>query len=142
MTGCVSKLLSAILLSSLAIPALPVQAQLEPEPHPLDTFLQSILDFRQPTGIRGIIRFIDKDEQIVWLNWEQRSDDRPLFQGGWNDVPGEATLAVHPQDSSQISQLQAMSAGTSVEMVIQLDQEGRRRILTFRDRSVPPKVPL
>lgn len=37
---------------------------LEPEPHPLDTFLTDILNFQEPTGIRGTVRYIDKGEKI------------------------------------------------------------------------------
>ncbi|HNP95870.1 MAG TPA: hypothetical protein PKJ63_09575, partial [Cyclobacteriaceae bacterium] len=49
------------------------QAQLETEPHPLDTFIKGITNFSQPTGIRGTVRYIEKDRQTLWLNWEQRS---------------------------------------------------------------------
>ncbi len=120
----------------------PVNAQLEPAPHSLDTFLKGILDFHDPTGIRGSLRYIDKEEKIIWLDWTQRSDDRPLFIAGWTWVPGEATLAVHPTDPTQFDQLQQIPKGTAIEMVIQLDQDGHRRILSYQDLSLPPKVPL
>ena len=119
-----------------------VNAQLEPAPHPLDSFLTEILDFHDPTGIRGTLRYIDIEEQTIWLNWEQGSEDRPLFNTGWKLVPGDATLAVHPKNSEQFDELQQISKGTAIEMIIQLDQEGHRRILSFQDLSIPPKVPL
>ena len=34
------------------------------EPHPLDTFLTNILNFREPPGIRGTVRYIDKGEKL------------------------------------------------------------------------------
>lgn len=57
-------------------------------------------------------------------------------------MPGEATLAVHPTDPIQFDQLQQIPKGTPIEMVIQLDQDGHRRILSYQDLSLPPKVPL
>ena len=121
--------------------ALPVTA-LEPEPHPLDTFLTNILDFHEPTGIRGTVRYIDQAEHNLWLNWEQRSDDRPDFNYGWKLVPEDTTLLVYPNDSAQYAELEHIAKGTPIEMVIQLDAEGHRRILSYQDLSQPRKVPL
>jgi hypothetical protein len=115
---------------------------LEPEPHPLDTFLTNILNFQEPTGIRGTVRYIDKAEQNIWLNWEQRSDDRPLFDTGWKLVPEDTTLLVYPQDSAQYKELEQIARGTPIEMVIQFDQEGHRRILSYQNLSHPLKIPL
>jgi len=115
---------------------------LEPEPHPLDTFLTDILNFREPTGIRGTVRYIDKGELNIWLNWEQRSDDRPLFDTDWKLVPEGTTLLVYPKDFAQYQELEPMAKGTPIEMVIQLDAEGHRRILSYQDLSQPHKVPL
>jgi hypothetical protein len=115
---------------------------LEPEPHPLDTFLTNILNFQEPTGIRGTVRYIDKAEQNIWLNWEQRSDDRPLFDTGWKLVPEDTTLLVYPQDSAQYKELEQIARGTPIEMVIQFDQEGHRRILSYQNLSQPRKIPL
>ena len=119
-----------------------VNAQLEPEPHPFDTFLTDVLKFQDPTGIRGTLRYIDSEEQTIWVNWEQRSDDRPLFNTGWKLIPGEATLALHPKDPAQFNELQQITNGTAIEMIIQLDQKGQRLILSYQDLSIPPKVPL
>jgi len=123
-------------------PTVPLVVQAQTEPHPLDTFLTDILDFTIPTGIRGTIRYIDLDGPVVWLNWEQRSDEAPLFQTGWKIVPGEATLAVHPRASNPIVDLRALENGAALELIIQLDAEGKRRILSFRDMSQPHEVPL
>ena len=120
----------------------PTLAQLQPEPHPLDTFLTDILNFTRPTGIRGTVRYFDFDGPVLWLNWNQRSGDAPLFKTGWEAVPGEAILAVHPRDSDSIADLRTLRNGAAVELVIQLDSEGKRRILSFRTTSQPPKVPL
>ena len=136
-----SRLLGMVVVFGLVFSALPSTA-LEPEPHPLDTFLTDILNFREPTGIRGTVRYIDKAEQNIWLNWEQRSDDRPLFDTGWKLVPEDTTLLVYPQDSAQYQELELMAKGTPIEMVIQFDQEGHRRILSYQDLSQPPKIPL
>jgi len=120
---------------------LPVGA-FEPEPHPLDTFLTNILNVKKPTGIRGTLRYIDLEGTIIWLNWYERSDDRPFFQTKWMPVPGDATLAVHPTDLNQFNELRQFSKGSPIEMVIQLDPDGKRRILSYHDLSQPPKIPL
>lgn len=130
-----------ISLPGLLLPSIPATA-LEPEPHPLDTFLTDILNFREPTGIRGTVRYIDKGEQNIWLNWEQRSDDRPLFNTGWKLVPEGTTLLVYPLDPEQYKKLETIEKGTSIEMVIQLDEVGHRRILSYEDLSQPRKIPL
>ncbi len=117
-------------------------AALEPAPHPLDTFLTNILNFHEPTGIRGTVRYIDKAEKNIWLDWEQRSDDRPSFNDGWKLVPEGTTLLVYPQDVAQYQELEPLVKGTPIEMVIQLDPEGHRRILSYQDLSHGRKVPI
>ncbi len=136
-----SRFLGTVIVFGLAFSALPSTA-LEPEPHPLDTFLTAILNFREPTGIRGTVRYIDKAEQNIWLNWEQRSDDRPLFDTGWKLVPEDTTLLVYPQDAAQYQELETIAKDTPIEMVIQFDQNGHRRILSYQDLSQGRKVPL
>lgn len=117
-------------------------AQLETEPHPLDTFIKGITNFSEPTGIRGTVRYLEKDRQTLWLDWEQRSDARPLFETGWKFVPGEATLAVQPRDSEQWEKLLGLSKGLPLELIIQDDGKGHRHILSYQDISGPPKIPL
>jgi len=136
-----SQLCRMAVLLGLMTSALPATA-LEPEPHPLDTFLTNILNFREPTGIRGTVRYIDKAEQNIWLNWEQRSDDRPLFDTGWKLVPEDTTLLVYPQNPAQYQELEPMAKSTPIEMVIQFDKKGHRRILSYQDLSQPRKIPL
>jgi len=136
-----SRFLGMVVVFGLVFPALPTTA-LEPEPHPLDIFLTDILNFREPTGIRGTVRYIDKAEQNIWLNWEQRSDDRPLFDTGWKLVPEDTTLLVYPQDPAQYQELEPLAKGTPIEMVIQFDQKGHRRILSYQDLSQGRKIPL
>ena len=136
-----SRFLGMVVVFGIVFSALPSTA-LEPERHPLDTFLTDILNFREPTGIRGTVRYIDKAEQNIWLNWEQRSDDRPLFDTGWKLVPEDTTLLVYPQDPAQYQELKLMTKGTPIEMVIQFDQKGHRRILFYQDLSQPRKIPL
>jgi hypothetical protein len=115
---------------------------LEPAPHPLDTFLTNILNFREPTGIRGTVRYIDKGEKNIWLDWEQRSDDRPAFDTGWKLVPEGTTLLVYPQNATQYEEFESIEKGTPIEMIIQLDPEGHRRILSYQDLSQGRKIPL
>ncbi len=126
----------------LGLTAVIAHAQLETEPHPLDTFIKGITNFSEPTGIRGTVRYIEKDRQTLWLNWEQRSDARPLFETGWNFVPGDATLAVQPRDSEQWEKLSSLSKGLPLELIVQDDGKGHRHILSFEDISGPPKIPL
>lgn len=109
---------------------------------PFDDFLKDVLDFHEPTGIRGTLRYIEREEQIIWLNWEERSDERPLFQMGWKMIPGEATLAVHPSNDEQFAAIQQLPLGTALELIVQENEYGHRRILSYHDLSTPPKVPL
>ncbi|GJL62853.1 MAG: hypothetical protein NPIRA04_15070 [Nitrospirales bacterium] len=115
---------------------------LETEPHPLDTFLDNVLDFQEPTGIRGKLRYIEVEEEIIWLDWEARSNDGPLFKKDWQLIPGESTLAVHPTAASQFQKLQALPKGTPLELIIKDDGKGHRHILSFHDMTAPPKVPI
>ena len=136
-----SRFLGMVVVLGILISTSPATA-LEPEPHPLDTFLSSILNFREPTGIRGTIRYVDKAEKNIWLDWEQRSDDRPLFDTGWKLVPEGTNLLVYPMDAVQYQELEPLAKGTPVEMVIQIDQEGHRIILSYQDLSQGRKIPL
>ncbi len=136
-------LLPAALVAIVGLFCLPLlaMAQYDETPDPFDSFLKNVLNFEQPTGIRGTLRYIEQEEQIIWLNWAERSDDRPLFQSGWHMVPGDATLAVHPNNAEQFAELQQLAKGTPVEMVIQANEFGHRRILSYQDRTTP-KIPL
>ena len=130
-----------LLVVVLLVVLVPAPAVAQTEPHPLDTFLTDILNFTKPTGIRGTIRYIDFDGPILWLDWRQRSSD-PSFALGWHAVPGEAMLAVHPRQGDGILDLRSLRTGTAVELIIQLDSEGKRRILSFRPMSQPRDMPL
>ena len=140
-TPCRSRFLGMVVVLGCLLSA-STAAALEPESHPLDTFLKSILNFRKPTGIRGTIRYVDKAEKNIWLNWEGRSDDRPLFDQGWKLVPEGTTLLVYPRDAAQYQELEPLAKGTPIEMVIQIDQEGHRIILSYQDLSQGRKIPL
>ncbi|MYD31663.1 MAG: hypothetical protein F4201_06070 [Nitrospira sp. SB0677_bin_15] len=130
-----------LLILVLLVVLTPAPAIAQTEPHPLDTFLTDILNFTKPTGIRGTVQYIDFDGPVLWLNWHQRSGD-PSFEMGWHPVPGEAMLAVHPHDLDSIVDLRTLRKGTAVELIIQLDSDGKRRILSFRRMSEPRDVPL
>jgi hypothetical protein len=138
------KVLIMGIVSVVGLSVLPLlaTAQYDEVPDPFDTFLKNVLDFQKPTGIRGTLRYIEPDEQIIWLNWQERSDDRPLFQSGWLAVPGDATLAVHPENAEQFAALQQLSKGTALELIIQADPHKNRRILSYRDMGTSPKIPL
>ena len=133
-------MLALVLLVVLA-PA-PTLAQHQTEPHPLDTFLTNVLNFTNPTGIRGTIRYIDlrRTGPLVELASTRRRS--AVIRNGMAHGPGEALLAVHPHPSESIVDLRALRNGTAVELIIQLDSHGKRRILSFRAMSRPPDVPL
>lgn len=57
-------------------------------------------------------------------------------------MPEDTTLLVYPQDSVQYKALEPMDKGTPIEMIIQFDQKGHRRILSYQDLSQPRKIPL
>ncbi len=136
-----SRFWSMVMVLAMITSAIPAHA-LEPAPHPLDTFLTNILNFREPTGIRGTIRYIDKAEKNIWLDWEQRSDDRPNFNEGWKLVPEGTTLLIYPQDARQYDELKPIAKGTPIEMIIQIDPDGHRRVLSYQDLSHGRKVPI
>lgn len=130
-----------LLVAVLLVVMTPAPTLAQTEPHPLDTFLTDVLNFTKPTGIRGTVQYIDFDGPVLWLNWHQRSGD-PSFEMRWHPVPGEAMLAVHPHDLASIVDLRTLRKGTAVELIIQRDSEGKRRILSFRSMSEPRDLPL
>ena len=71
--------LSVVMMAARMLAAIPAGAQFQTEFHPLDTFLTNILNFKDQTGIRGTLQFIDFESQTLWLDWQERSDDRPAF---------------------------------------------------------------
>ena len=137
----IQRLAGLVVLMTVVGTGSPSQAQLEPDAHPLDTFLGNILNFKEPTAVRGILFYIDKEEQVIWIRWQQRSADRPLFRMGWQAVPGDATLALHPKDSSQFEELLQLPKGTAIECIIQAAEEGKRRIHSYQ-LATNPEVPL
>lgn len=122
--------------------AFQVNAQYGTEPHPLNKFLTDILNFDSPTGIRGTLRHFDMERGTIWLNWEERSTDRPLFETGWEVVPGKPALEVYPRDLDQFKKILRISKDITIQMIIQFDQERRRRILWYQDPFSPPQFPL
>lgn len=132
-------LILGLVLCSLATHG-QTHAQPELKPYPPDALLNGILDFREPTGLRGRVLYLDKKNQIIWLDWAQISVDRPKFEKSWKLVPNEWIIAVHPLNQSQFYDLQQMAKGTALEIVIQLDQEGLRRILSFQELALLPKI--
>ncbi len=85
---------------------------------------------------------MDTDEHILWLNWEERSDDRPLFHKGWKSIPGEALLAIHPFDHEQFTNLNTVATGTRLQLIIQEISKGKRQILSWQSMQGPPKTPI
>ena len=117
-----------------------VNAQLAPEPYPPDALLKGILDFHEPTALRGNLLYIDRKKQIIWLDWAQVSEDRPSFKKHWKLVPGQWRVAVYPLNQAQFYDLQQMTIGATLQIVIQLDHDGLRRILSFQELELLPKV--
>lgn len=110
--------------------------------HSPKALVQHILDFQEPTGIRGTLRYMDLDEQILWLNWEERSDDRPWFYSGWKPVSGEALLAIHPLDHEQFTTLKTVATGTRLQLIIQEILKGKRQVLSWQPVPASPKTPI
>ena len=57
-------------------------------------------------------------------------------------MPEGTTLLVYPMDATQYQELEPLAKGTPIEMVIQIDEEGHRIILSYQDLSQGRKVPL
>ena len=85
-----------ILLLALMCWGTTAQAEIEHKAYPPDALLQGVLDFREPTGIRGRLLYVEQTKQIIWLEWAQVSVDSPLFQEDWKGVPNEWIIAIHP----------------------------------------------
>ncbi len=118
------------------------KAEIDLVPYPPDALLKGVLDFGEPTALRGEIFYIEPEKQTIWLDWVQVSEDRPFFEKKWQLVPGEWRIAVFPLNQAQFYQLQQLAKGTVLELVIQVDQEGLRRILSFQSIPGYPKVHL
>ena len=142
-TMCTSRELvkmGVYVLLAMLLSAITANATGEPKPYPPDALLKGILDFHEPTALRGRTLYTDGKKQIIWFDWVQLSENRPSFKKGWQLVPGEWTIAVHPLNQAQFYDLQQMAEGTILELIIQLDQEGIRRILSFQELALLPKV--
>lgn len=133
------KVLAVLLLVSIFWSS-PTRAGEEPQPYPPDALLHGVLDFREPTGIRGRLLFVDHGKQTVWLEWAQVAVAGTSSRKRWKRVPNEWNLAIQPLNQSQFYDLQQLPDGTLLEVVIQLDREGSRRILSFEKLVRLPKV--
>jgi hypothetical protein len=108
---------------------------------PFDEGLK-LLDFREPTTIQGRVRLIDEVEQALWLDWEMRLDVYGPGRKEWRNIEGEFLLLLHALDSEQFARLRAVEVGSRLLLVVQSDEDGRRRILAYQDARLPPQFPL
>lgn len=108
---------------------------------PFDERLK-LLDFREPTTIQGRVRLIDEAEQALWLDWEMRLDVSVPGRKEWRKIEGEFLLLLYAFDSEQFDRLKLVEAGTHLLLVVQSDEDGRRRILAYQDARLPPQFPL
>ncbi len=111
------------------------------ERSPFDAGL-ALLDFHEPTTIQGRVRLIDEAEEAVWLDWEMRLDVSVPNRKEWRSIEGEFLLLLYALDSEQFARLKLVEAGTRLLLIVQSDEDGRRRILTYQDARLPPRFPL
>ncbi len=102
----------------------------------------ALLDFRKPTTIQGRVRLIDEAEQAVWLDWEMRLDVSGPNRKEWRPIEGEFLLLLYALDAEQFNCLKLTEVGTRLLLVVQSDEDGRRRILAYQDTRLPPQFPL
>lgn len=140
-TPCVALSLLTLLVGPARAQTAPDQETLPADRSPFDAYLQQ-LDFSRPTTIEGRVRFIDRGERAIWIDVNRRLEDQDSGRGVWQDVPGDLMLQLYPRDGAQFDLLTSYKPGTTLQMVIQQDREGRRLILSYRDPSAPPRLPL
>ncbi len=138
---CVALSLLTLLVGPARAQTAPDQETLPADRSPFDAYLQQ-LDFSRPTTIEGRVRFIDRGERAIWIDVNRRLEDQDSGRGVWQDVPGDLMLQLYPRDGAQFDLLTSYKPGTTLQMVIQQDREGRRFILSYRDPSAPPRLPL
>ena len=97
------------------------------EAPPLPGFFDEIIrqmKFEQPTRIVGRFRSLDGYEDAVWIDWTH------LYDGtGWRVVRSQAMFKVLPRDAGMMEFFRALKQGTSLNMTVQQDQDGNRRII-------------
>lgn len=85
---------------------------------------------------------IDEAEQALWLDWEMRLDVYGPGRKEWRNIEGQFLLLLHGLDSEQFARLRAVEVGSRLLLVVQSDEDGRRRILAYQDARRPPQFPL
>jgi hypothetical protein len=130
----------AIIMALLPLPGLLAQELPPPDQSVFQSELE-LLDFSEPTAIRGRIRFIDVTEQGVWLDWDQRLEVQPTGKKAWRTLEGQFMLLVYPKDAAQFEGIKILKPGTVLQFVIQSKDKGRRIILSFTEPA-PPESPL
>ncbi len=140
-TPCVALSLIILLGGPAQAQTAPDQEPLPAERSPFDSYLQQ-LDFSRPTSIEVRVRFIDRAERAIWVDVDRRFEVQDSGKGVWQDVPGDLMLQLYPRDGAQFDLLTAYRPGTPLQIVIQQDREGRRLILSYRESSDPPRLPL
>lgn len=108
---------------------------------PREPSFQEKLDFTEPTVIRGRLRMVDRDEGAIWLDWEQRLEERSMFPKGWTSIKDGSILLLYPRDRNQFRALDRLPTGTALEMVVQLTDDDRRRILSFKNLDESSGLP-
>ncbi|TAL11527.1 MAG: hypothetical protein EPO02_04460 [Nitrospirae bacterium] len=125
-TACVFSLL---LVSSSALaqegggPLFPPGQQ----PQEFESVIQQ-MKFEKPTRIVGRLRSFDGYEDAIWIDWTHVHDGSQ-----WQDLRNqrEMMFKVLPRDAGMMDFFRKLKLGTSIHMIVQMDADGNRRVLSL-----------
>lgn len=122
-------ILVVILLLTLTLSGQVTPAQETPLSGPFDSIIQQ-MQFDAPTRIAGRLVTFDTYEDAIWIEWTHQHDG-----GRWRPVPPGMQFKVFPRDTGMMEFFRALAPGTALRMIIQRDEEGRRRVLALDDQA-------
>ena len=122
-------ILAVTLLFTLTLSGRVTPAQEIPLSGPFDSIIQQ-MQFDTPTRIAGRLVTFDTYEDAIWIEWTHQHDGEL-----WRPVPPGMQFKLYPRDAGMMEFFRALAPGTTLRMIIQRDEEGRRRVLALDDQA-------
>jgi hypothetical protein len=88
------------------------------------------------------VRFFDSSDGGLWLDWDAELAETPSGGRRWERIEGNYLVVFYPKDIAQREQIRSIPPGRVLQLVVQQDDQGRRRILFFDELTDSPKLPL
>ena len=126
---CMPTILVVSLLLTLAPLGQVTLAQETPLSGPFDSIIQQ-MQFDTPTRIAGRLVTFDTYDDAIWIEWTHQHDG-----GLWRPVRPGMQFKVFPRDTGMMDFFRTLTPGTVLRMIIQRDEEGRRRVLALDDQA-------